>query len=356
MLNRPGDPDRHIERRGDRAAGLPDLMGRSDPPFLDGAAGSAHGGLEQMGHFLDECEVFRFLQSPASRDNGIGFRELGRLILLGDHFEDLDATLQARFGNRHGDNLASVAGALGRFHYLRAHRGHLRSPVGADDGGHDIAAKGRAGLQQQAFVVDIELGTVGGQAGAEGGRYPRNEGAADGGGAGEQDLRLVPVDQFHHSLGISVVAEVGECGVVHHINRVGAVGNELLDDHVTQLVSQQHCCQGDGKLVRQNAAGAQEFVGHFVDRSFAPLGKHPDALIACQVRRRPRPHFGQGKGPKLAGIHAHPAKCALIRDLDGCLGDGDGGEGADIDTNAAQRALLAIDQHFHIPGTLASLR
>ena len=112
----------------------------------------------------------------------------------------------------------------------------------------------------------------------------------------------------------------------------------------------------DAKLVRQDAPGAQEFVTDLVDHPFAPFGKHPDTLVGCQIRRWSRSHFGKEERPEFTGIHTHAAQRALIRDFDGRLADGDGGEGTNIDTNPAYRALLAIDKHFHSPGTLASLR
>ena len=54
MLNRSGYAHSHVERGGDGAAGLTDLVGRRNPALLDGPARGADGSFDELSQFLDE--------------------------------------------------------------------------------------------------------------------------------------------------------------------------------------------------------------------------------------------------------------------------------------------------------------
>ena len=92
---------------------------------------------------------------------------------------------------------------LGHVHDALAHGGHLRQHVRAHDGGDDVAAQGRADLQQLLLVeaaggfvgADLEVGAIGGQPGLERRGDARGQVAAQGRGAVEHDLRLPLADQ-----------------------------------------------------------------------------------------------------------------------------------------------------------------
>ena len=70
-------------------------------------------------------------------------------------------------------------------------RGHLGVGAGSDDGGHDVAAEGRAGLEQEALVrVDGKGGAVRGEAGFQGRGHLGDKSPAQVGGSGQDDFRL----------------------------------------------------------------------------------------------------------------------------------------------------------------------
>ena len=136
-------------------------------------------------------------------------------------------------------------------HNAGAHGGHLRTEARADDGGHQVAAEGRAGhlevgvflklgvvhidvrgFAQEVLVlldIDIEVGAVGGQAGVQAGRAARAKVAAEVGRADEDDLGLFVHDEIAQGLGVAVGGVVLQQRAVDVKDAVGAVAAEGLD-------------------------------------------------------------------------------------------------------------------------------
>ena len=110
----------------------------------------------------------------------------------------------------------------------RPDRGHLRPVVRAEDGRHDVAAKGRPGLVEIAGGrVGGEAGAVGGQPGAEPGRHPGRQRPADGRGAQQDDVRAFGPGQLRQDLGIRSLGEVAQRLMLGQVDPVGAMGEEL---------------------------------------------------------------------------------------------------------------------------------
>ena len=94
-------------------------------------------------------------------------------------------------------------------HHAAAHGGHLRTVVGVDNRGHDVAAESGTDLVEQAFVVlarllvvvvaDFERGAVGGKAAGERRADARPEVAADHRCAHEADLRLFLLEEVYEN-------------------------------------------------------------------------------------------------------------------------------------------------------------
>ena len=77
-------------------------------------------------------------------------------------------------------------------------------------------------------VADLEVGAVGGEAGAKGAGDARREVAADGRGAVDDDLRALLADELGGGLGIGARFVAGEDGVVDGVDLVDADGEQLL--------------------------------------------------------------------------------------------------------------------------------
>ena len=126
------------------------------------------------------------------------------------------------------------------------------------NGGHDIAAKGRPGLQQQvALGLDVKGGAVGGQAGIQGGGYPGDKGPAQVGGAGQDDFRRLESGQGRQGRGIRFFHEFRQGRVIHQVDFIGPAGDEF-GSQIPDLVSEQD--GGDGKVqdLGQTAAFSQK--------------------------------------------------------------------------------------------------
>ena len=87
----------------------------------------------------------------------------------------------------------------------------------------------RLGLQLLTYVsaivrVNGEFCTVCGQTREQSGRHTTGKIAAQGGGAQQQNLRLVLIDQVRHGLGVGLVAIVRENGIGHDIGHIRTIG------------------------------------------------------------------------------------------------------------------------------------
>src|SRR3954447_3434384 len=90
VLDGAGDPDRHVELRRDRLAGLADLVGVRVTASVGGCTRGTDRRAETVGELLDEREVGAFAEPSPTRDDDGRFGELrAATFLLGDPVEDL---------------------------------------------------------------------------------------------------------------------------------------------------------------------------------------------------------------------------------------------------------------------------
>ena len=219
-------------------------------------------------------------------------------------------------------------------------RGHLREGARGDDGGHDIAAEGRAGLEQQAlFRVDGEGGAVGGQAGLQARGHPGDEGPAGVGGPGQDDLRPVLPGQLRQGRGIGLFQEILEARVLSQVNLVSP-GGQQGRGQAGDLFAKQD--RGHGHLQRfgQPPAFAQQLGGHRGQDAAPLLGKDPDA-----VRRHRRPRAGaaglrQGQGLHFADLDAGAAEVAALADDQGLALQLQDPEGTGLDALRRRRYIF----------------
>jgi hypothetical protein len=139
--------------------------------------------------------------------------------------------------------------------------------LGAHDGGDDVAAERRADLKEEVGVglalgrevADAQVGTVGGEAGAQGARYARRQVAAGGRGAVEDDLRLVRADEAGDEARVrqrQVVAEVVVVGEVHGVGAAGDEGGREGPDGLTRPC--EHGADADAEPVGELAGTAEQ--------------------------------------------------------------------------------------------------
>ncbi|MGX1158427.1 hypothetical protein RKD39_006005 [Streptomyces albogriseolus] len=69
MLDRAGDAVGDVQLRGDRLAGLADLVGVRVPAGVDGGTRGADGRAERVGERLDDREVLRAVDTAAAGDD-----------------------------------------------------------------------------------------------------------------------------------------------------------------------------------------------------------------------------------------------------------------------------------------------
>ena len=123
-------------------------------------------------------------------------------------------------------------------HDALADGGHLRTVVGVDDRGDDVAAEGGADLVEQVFVLPAALGvfvvadhqlrTVGRKAAVKRRRHARREIAAVARRAEQHDLGFLLLDQAAHDGRMGQRAERCEHLVVGDPYGIGAVFGQLL--------------------------------------------------------------------------------------------------------------------------------
>ena len=164
-----------------------------------------------------------------------------------------------------------------------SNRGHLRAVVRADNRGHNVAAEGGAGLQQVfGFRVNRQACAVRGETGIDGDGHAGDQAAADGGGAAEQDVGLMGLDQVDQHCGIGFVLEIGQFRLIDEINLVGTTTGEF-GNFILNFGSEQDCAKVHVQFVSQFAAFAKQFVGYGFNMTVALFCKDPDVLVDAEV-------------------------------------------------------------------------
>ena len=189
------------------------------------------------------------------------------------------------------DAARAVVGRRLQGHHALAHGGHLRPLVVVDDRGDDVAAEGRANLQQQILVLDlglrvgdvadVQVGAVGRQAGPQRRGHARRQVAAHRRGADDHDLRPVLLDQRGEHLGVGQGLVVGQPRMVGQIDGVDALGDQSLGQRA-DAGARQHGAGLHAQPIGQFAGLAAEFQRHVVQRAVFLFGEHPDFALAVR--------------------------------------------------------------------------
>ena len=224
---------------------------------------------------------------------------------------DLDAGLNVIRKHYLGNRAGAAIVKLGRLKDAGAHRCHLRTVVGADNGGHQVAAKRRARLLQQTRL-----------------RIHRKHRAIG------RKARL----QAHGHTGRRLAAKRGRAVQ----NGLGlALGHQIVDQASIDLrvVLTQALVTTDQNFVR---AGTNQ-VFEVPERA---LGAHADqchqTAAACISKLAPLAHELEGHGCHgivLVSLHEDPnvSICVKVYRASGLVAlDRDGVDGAGVDAPAAQ--------------------
>ena len=199
------------------------------------------------------------------------------------------------------DYLTFVGGIEDFFlHNTLAYGGHLRTAVGIDDCGHDVAAESRTDLVEQVLVFLAGLGilvvadykrcAVGRKARMEAGGYARTEVSADACGAHQADLRLDFAEEVdeHGCVGVGGVGI--EALVGHFIHYVGTIGEKLVF-HPVEIVAYYDGLEFHAELRCELAAFGEKFeayVGHFAVLKLAIYNEVVLILHGCLISLVPR--------------------------------------------------------------------
>ena len=162
--------------------------------------------------------------------------------------------------------------------------------IGAEDGGHQVAAEGGTGPGHvAALLVDVQAGAVGGQAGLQAAADAGAQIAAVVGGADEHAGGAVLLHQGAQGDGVGVGGVVGVLGAVHHDHLVGAVLRGGLHGGV-HIAADDHGHQSAALLAGHHLAGGQQLDAHVLRGAvLVGLNKYPEILGLSFHCDRPLP-------------------------------------------------------------------
>src|SRR5512133_1559814 len=197
VLDGPGDAAGDVDLGPYGLAGLPYLAVRRQPAGIHRTARSANHAAQFFGQFPEQAEVVLGHQAASAGYDEFGPGNIDVILAFAvpDYLQDLGEDAVLAGCETVADNLAAgICLSLRQWHDLGSYRGHLGPEAVAHDGGHDVAAKGGAGLHQVALVVDRQSGTVGGQAGLHPGGHCSCQVAPHPAGTPQDYFWLVLVD------------------------------------------------------------------------------------------------------------------------------------------------------------------
>ena len=175
--------------------------------------------------------------------------------------------------------LAALALVDGFLHDARTDGGHLRTVVGVDNRGHDVATKGGTNLIEQIVVVLLGLGivvgtnlqlcAVGGQSAGQRRRHAGSEVAADDRGAHQADLGVLLLEEVHEDVGVGSGCVGEQSFAIEDEELVDAIGQDLLFHLVPDARSGHHGMELHPQLIGQFATLRQQLLRHFLhERAF----------------------------------------------------------------------------------------
>ena len=228
--------------------------------------------MEHLGELEEHVEALLRAHAVATTDHDGGTLEvvLGGLHMVVEHLDDksLGADILAHLGIDH----FLLAGTLvERFlHDAATHSGHLRTVVGVDDGGYEVAAESGTYLVEQILIglaalfvlvgTNLQLRAVGGETAGEARRDTRTQVASNDGGTHEANLRLLLLEEVHHDVGMRSRGVGEKLGGVEDKEFVDTVRQHLLLDFTLDAGANHDGVEFHTQLVGQLAALGQKFL------------------------------------------------------------------------------------------------
>ena len=184
------------------------------------------------------------MYTAATADEDLSLGDVGHLLVGLDGLDEFYLELAGiELGCELGYDALATGLALHLLHHTGTNGRHLRTVVRADDGRHQVTAKGGTSHAELGILVligfDVELGAVGCQTRLEAGSDARSQVTANGGSTIEHDAGFAVQDDLANGLGILFAEEVLQLGSINHDNLVGTI----LDKHlslVLDALTQQH--------------------------------------------------------------------------------------------------------------------
>jgi len=137
--------------------------------------------------------------------------------------------------------------------------------------------------QQPALGLNLQAGAVRGQPGPGHHGNPRDKRAATGGGAADDNLRLVLVNQAAERLGLNLINKVLECGIVDHDDRISLVCEELFRLTV-YAVAHHHAEHLTPAGVGESPCRTEKLMGDRLNLAVEHLGNDQDVFESSPFR------------------------------------------------------------------------
>ena len=284
MLDGTGDTECKVDGRTHGLTGLSDLAVVRHDAGIHHGAGRRHLSTQYVSEPLQHLKALFAAHAAAAGYQHLGFCDIHGSLLFLDGLDQFDHKLALIEFRSKTDQFAfaiEIRGSLG--HYAGAHGGHLRTVLGALDGGHQVAAECRTGhFELMGFLVDGQLGTVGGQAGAQTGCNSRRKVAADGRGTEHQDRGFEHIHSLEHSLCVGLREIILQQDILYDDDLVGAISDQRLCEVGNAVPGQQgdHLLTGD---LRQFAGLSNQFKGNRLNLTVALLCEYVDIFIIRKI-------------------------------------------------------------------------
>ena len=256
MLNLPRNAAGDIQFGLYRTARQADLAAVFNPAAVHRCARSGHRAAQAFGQFFQQSKAFRLAQAAPAGHNNVRFGQIQPFAFAFDKLQKFGQrgklpAVKSKFN--YFTRTARFFGGLGVRHGTQG--AHFRPRVGAGNGGHEVAAEGRArGVQLPVLFMNHHFGGVGRQARPrQNGRLGR-KGAAHIRGGQQKFIGFILRNHGRERLGIDVVHIIFQLGRVAHINDIGPVLKHI-PRKFFHLFAEQHRAKFFAQIVGQFAAG-----------------------------------------------------------------------------------------------------
>ncbi len=281
MLDGARHPNGHVELGRDRFPGLAHLPLVGHEARFHHRPGAGDGPAQKIGQFLEQGQGRRLAGALAGHHQNRRLGDVGPFAHAGLLFngENLGQGIGHRGPVVMGDRSLPLVVPPGHPHHLGPDGAHLGPPVFAEDGGHDVAAEGGPGHEEETGILfDVQTGAVGGEAGSQpGGRHARQI-PPQMGGAHEEDLGTDPLAQIGQGLAVGPGPVVRQIRMIRHVDRVAPVPDRLIGDgrHVMAQEESQHLAF---PLFRQLSGLPHEFPGDVGGLAVRHFNEDAHALV-----------------------------------------------------------------------------